>query len=365
MKRIGLIVIVMVGAAALAWFWRPRPAASAPAEDNGPVAAVQVTPLRRQSITQAVEAFGVVTPSPSGRRLMAATYDCVVQRLTVAAGTRVTAGEELMELVPSSDAALALATAQSGLKLAQEALTSVQQRFDLKLATRQELLAAQQAEQEARLRLKSYRDRGLANGGRIMAPVAGVVSRIDVTVGTVVPTGGALLALATGDNLEVHLGVEPADVAGVKTGAAVTLTSADRATNAPVTGRVITAGGALDPASGAVLVRVTVPPGVPLLLGERVRATIEVKQAEGLVVPRSAVLPAGERASMFTVKDGKAVRHEVTVGMAAGDLVEVSGKGLQPGDWAVTLGNYELEDGMAVQVAPAQPERAVTPEAAK
>jgi membrane fusion protein (multidrug efflux system) len=66
-------------------------------------------------------------------------------------------------------------------------------------------------------------------------------------------------------------------------------------------------------------------------------------------VPRSAVLPADNKFVLFTVKNGKAVRHEVKVGLTSGDLVEVIADDLTVGDAVVTLGNYELDDGMAIQ----------------
>jgi hypothetical protein len=89
------------------------------------------------------------------------------------------------------------------------------------------------------------------------------------------------------------------------------------------------------------------------MLGEHVRAVIEVRKKESaLVVPRSAVLPDEDNKQvLFTVKAGKAVRHEVDVGITAGDLVEVTASGLNAGDAVVTLGNYELTDGMSIQAA--------------
>jgi hypothetical protein len=39
----------------------------------------------------------------------------------------------------------------------------------------------------------------------------------------------------------------------------------------------------------------------------------------------------------------------MTLGIASGDRVEVTGADLHAGDLVVTLGNYELTDGMAVQ----------------
>jgi membrane fusion protein (multidrug efflux system) len=68
------------------------------------------------------------------------------------------------------------------------------------------------------------------------------------------------------------------------------------------------------------------------------------------------VLPDGGKHVLFTVKDGKAVKHEVKPGLGTDQLLEVAGGGLQAGDLVVTLGNYELEDGMAVQ-APEKEEK--------
>ena len=63
------------------------------------------------------------------------------------------------------------------------------------------------------------------------------------------------------------------------------------------------------------------------------------------------MLPDDEKQILFTVKDGKAVKHEVKTGISSDDLVEVISRELHEGDVVVALGNYELEDGMAIQPA--------------
>jgi hypothetical protein len=133
----------------------------------------------------------------------------------------------------------------------------------------------------------------------------------------------------------------------------VTLQSTQQDDPDPVTSTVRVVGGVLNPTTGAADVRVSVPRAAPFMLGEHVRAVIEVRKKEAaLVVPRSAVLPDEDNKQvLFTVKDGKAVRHEVDVGITAGDLVEVTASGLNAGDAVVTLGNYELTDGMSIQAA--------------
>jgi multidrug efflux pump subunit AcrA (membrane-fusion protein) len=129
----------------------------------------------------------------------------------------------------------------------------------------------------------------------------------------------------------------------------VTLFSAHRAETKPVASAVRIVDASLDATTGTVEVRTPIPSGASLLLGEHVRAVIELDRKNALVAPRSAVLPEGEKFFLYTVKDGHAVRHEIMPGISNGGLVEVSGENLRDGDSVVVLGNYELEDGMAIQ----------------
>ena len=350
MKKI-LIFLSVLAVVVLGWFLlRHRRAAAAEEAAGKPAARVETAVLKEQAIAQTIEVFGVVAAAPSGDRVTAAPYDCVVQKIHVGVGATVAAGDVLLEIGPSPDAKLAFDSARSGLALVTKALAAAQERYDLKLATSQDLLAAQQAAEDAKLKADSFAARGLGGDGRITAPAAGVVSKLDVFAGALTPLGTALVTVSTGGQLEARLGVEAADVASVAAGQPVTLESSNRAEAEKVSATVRTVGAALDPATGAAEVRVAVPVGAALLLGEHVRAAIEIKRKDrALVAPRSAVLPDDDKQVLFTVKDGKAVKHEVKTGLATDELVEVAGEGLHAGDAVVMLGNYELEDGMAIQ----------------
>ena len=356
MKKI-LISLAAVAAVLAGWYLLRHRGGAAAAEDAArPAAKVATTLLREQPLAQTIEVFGVIAAAPSGDRVTAAPYDCVVGKIYVSVGTSVAAGDALLEIGPSPDTKLAYDSARSVSALATQALASAQERFDLKLATNQDLLAARQAAEDARLKAASLEARGLGGEGRITAAVAGVVSKLDVSAGTLAPLGTALVTVSTGGQLEARLGVEAADVAAVAPGQPVTLESSNRAGAEKVSATVRTVGGALDAATGAAEVRVAVPAGAALLLGEHVRAAIEIrKKNAALVVPRSAVQPADDKQVLFTVKDGKAVWHEVKTGLVTDELVEVTGEGLRVGDVVVTLGNYELEDGMAIQPPEARP----------
>ena len=84
-----------------------------------------------------------------------------------------------------------------------------------------------------------------------------------------------------------------------------------------------------------------------LMPGTRVHAEIEVARQTAGVVPRSAVLQDANGAYLFQVAQGKARRINVQTGLEHNGLIAVQGA-FDTGLAVVSLGNYELADGMAV-----------------
>ncbi len=333
-----------------AWYWfRHRAPAADEPTGPGPAARVEVAPLLQQPIARTLDAFGVVGSAPSSDVAISAPFDCLVRAVHVSLGSRVVAGDQLLEIDPTPDIKLAVASARTALTLAEKTVVATQERYDLKLATNQDLLTAKQAADDARLKVASFAARGLDGDGRIVAATTGVVSRLDLPAGALALAGTVLVTVASADRLEARLGVEIAELAQVQPGLSVTLISANRPDVPPVPSTVRAAGGTIDATLGTAEVRAAVPPGAPLYFGEHVKAGIVVEQADGLIAPRSAVLPEGDKQVLFTVHNGKAVRHEVKLGIVAGDRVQVVSDELHAGDSVVTLGNYELTDGMAIQ----------------
>ena len=58
---------------------------------------------------------------------------------------------------------------------------------------------------------------------------------------------------------------------------------------------------------------------------------------------------------LCTVRDGHAVKHKVSLLAQNSDECFIAGEGISAGDSVVIVGNYELEDGMSVQIATTQP----------
>jgi len=365
MKKI-IITAALLSMVLLGWSLIKHHAATAVDEAAQPTAKVETAVLADQAIAQTIEVFGVVVGAPSADHVISAPSDVVVRSVHVSVGTPVIAGDLLLEVDPSPDAKLAADSARSVLALATRALAAAQERYDLRLANNQELLAAQQAEEDAKLKADSFASRGFGGDGRITAATAGVVSKLELFAGALAPAGTALVIVSGGGQLEARLGVEAADVGSITVGQPVILESANRAESEKVSTTLRAVGAVLDSATGAAEVRAAVPAGASLLLGEHVRGQIELQRKEhALVVPRSAVLPDDDKHVLFTVKNGKAVRHEVKLGLATDELLEVIGEGLQAGDVVVALGNYELEDGMAIQPPETQAKKDESKDAAK
>ncbi len=348
MKRRVLAFAIAIIALAGAVYWYLHRSAGEEGEAK-PTARVTLAPLQVGPIAQTLEAYGVIESAPGTDQVIPAPFDCLVRDIHVTTGTLVAPGDVLLEISASPDSQLLLETARSALVVAEKTLSATQERSELKLATNQELIVARQAEADARARLESLKLRGLGGDGLIRSPSAGVVTRIDATRGSQLLLGAPLLTVAKTQGREARLGIESGDRLLVFASQPVMLASVERTGAISVESHVRSVGAALDATSGSLEVRVPVPAAASLMLGEHVRALIQVAlHATALTVPRSAVLPESDAQVLYTVKDHKAARHEVKLGIASAERVEVLGAGLQAGDAVVVSGNYELTDGMDV-----------------
>src|SRR5438477_16026 len=134
-------------------------------------------------------------------------------------------------------------------------------------------------------------------------------------------------------------------------GAPITVVPVNDPTAAKVQGTVRLVTRRIDPTTRLVDVYVALPEATKLLLDGYVRGEIQRTEKDALVVPRSAVLPNESREfGVFTVANNRAVKHTVKIGAENSNELQVLADDLHPGDPVVTVGNYELEDGMAVEI---------------
>ncbi len=315
---------------------------------GGPVACVRTIPIKKGTISEETVVYGSVIAAPGALQTVSIPFESQVLRSMVNEGQKVSKGDILLKIQPSPDTMLKLDQAKNVYDLAQQSYQQMETKHSLKLATNEQLLQAKQVLDQARLSLESMKNRGIGGEGKITSSVGGLIEKIYVQEGSIAAAGNPIMDIVAQNRLEVLLGVEPEDIERVHTDQTVSLTRVNAPASLEVTGKVRRISYAVNPATRLVGVFVTLTTPAGFLLGESIQGKISMSVADGLIVPRSAVLPEGDRYVLFTVKDGHATKHIVEIGIENSREYQVMGKDLEAGEDVVFSGNYELSDGMAV-----------------
>ncbi|HEY0789866.1 MAG TPA: efflux RND transporter periplasmic adaptor subunit [Chthoniobacterales bacterium] len=330
----------------------PHPGAEHPEDHEAePVAKVVVAVASRKRIAETCTAFGSVTAEPGSTHTVTRAFETRVRHVLVAPGEPVKRGQPLVEVDASAATLLQLHQAENAARMAHRDLDQTRRRFDLKLATVQELGAAEKGATDADLQLASLRDEGVHPSEQAIADVDGLVARIGVQDGQLAPAGTAIVEVASGDDLQVRLGVEPGAAGRVAPGEKVALGPSDDPAAATWEGTVKLVSGQVNATTRLVDVYVALPQPGSLLLNAYVQGNIEVAAHEGVVVPRRAVFEDQGEPVLFVVREGKAQRIPVHLGLQNDDEIELTDGTIRSGDAVVVQGHRELTDGMRVEAA--------------
>jgi len=346
---IGAIVLVLI-VVGVVWM-QQRFGIGKEEKTAGPIAHVQVAKLERKTITEKVIVYGSVVAQPGKTHSVSIAFETRVRHILVAPGQFVQENDPLIEVELSPGAQVQFQQAKNAAEAARKELKQTQERFNLKLATNQDLSAAEKTARDAEAQLTALQRAGAGGDNRIHSDIAGVIAKVDAQDGQIVPPGGPLVEIVAENEIEVKLGVEPEDLSAVQEGAPITIFPVNDPTAAQVEGSIRLVTRRIDPTTRLVDVYVALPKGTKLLLDQYVRGEIQRVEENALVVPRSAVLPNESREfKVFTVVNNRAVTHTVKIGAENPREMQVIADDLHPGDSVVTVGNYELKDGMAVEI---------------
>lgn len=195
----------------------------------------------------------------------------------------------------------------------------------------------------------------------IVAPIAGKISKTNITAGNVVgPDSGSLTLIVSQDPmyvtfpvsqrdlLQVRLSGQEAEIRNVK----VKIRFANGTTYDQV-GKVNFIDVSVDRATDTVLARATMPnPKGILLDGQLVTVTVEAgTPQEEVVVPQAALIADQEGIYVFVVEGGKAVVRRIKTGGEEGPDAVVS-SGLKGGEQIIVQGLQSVRPGQPVQASP-------------
>ncbi len=358
-RRTYLGIGILLIAAALAGLWiypRVKPSSSPghpkslkQAEEESPVALVKTTPLRRGRISETLTAYGTVIPSPGKLQTYNVSYECQIRKLLVTEGQPVKAGDALLEIAASPDTLLHFEQAKNELATARSQEQFVKERLELKLATRDELLAAHSTLVEKEKQLADLRARGVGAKENLAATTGGIVYSIGGFIGEILPAGSNLAQIVEQDQILISFGIEPEDRKFLTEGETIKFKSLMAQSNSENRALIKTITQRVDPKTRLVnVLAAPEDPGV-LLLDDFIEVEAAISADQALIVPRQAALPEGDSYVVFSVKDGRAVKHQVRIGLENPEQLQVFAEDLQEGDSIVTLGNYEISEGMPVR----------------
>jgi RND family efflux transporter MFP subunit len=319
---------------------------------EGPSVQVQVAKAELRTLHETVTAYGRVQPDPDQVASIALPRAGLVGHLWVRLGQLVSADQQLLQLDTAPAARVAYQQAKAAVDYARSDLRRLQDLLTKQLATRDQVASAQKTLQDAEARLQAQSKLGTQLKEEVIrAPFAGIVTQLSVAQGQRVQADTTALLLARRDALVVLLGVEQDDAARMQPGLPVRLSSVFRS-DVQVQTQLADVHAMVNPKTRLVDALVPIPKAstANLVIDETMRGVVTLHQERVLAVPRSAVLRDSAGDYLFVVRAGLAHRVAVSTGLEDDGIVAVHGA-LAAGDAVVTVGNYELSDGMAVREA--------------
>lgn len=186
--------------------------------------------------------------------------------------------------------------------------------------------------------------------GVITAPVDGVVANVTATVGQVVSPGAALMVVEDISQVYAVVNIEQKDAGLVKQGQSAEVT-------VDTYGEKVFAGTVemINPEAGSAnrMFRTKVKvDNVDGALKAGMFSKIQLTTGDArqiLTVPQAAIIQKQGIYYVFTIADDKATRHQVEIGTATGDSIEIK-SGLQPSDKLAISNVSQLKDGDVVKI---------------
>jgi len=353
-------VVVALASGAAACGGTAQSAASAEqAEAAVPLAPENVVTASAGELTAGPAISGELTPAREAT--VRAQVGGSIERLTVDRGQPVRAGMVLARIA-SRDLEEALASAETGVRSAESALALAQSEAR-RTATLVEggALAARDLEQatlavsNAESALAAARARARSAGQQIedttiRAPFAGVVSARAANLGDIVTPGAAILTVIDPSSLRLEALVPSSEIGRVRPDAEVVFTVRG-VPGRTFIGTVTRVSPAADPVTRQVPIFVSLPNVEgDLLAGLFAEGRIQAETREGIVVPIAAVDETGAVPMVTRVREGRAERVAVELGVrqVETERVEIV-TGVAPGDVLIL--------GSAKAIAPGTPVR--------
>ena len=183
----------------------------------------------------------------------------------------------------------------------------------------------------------------------VIAPISGVVSKRFQDVGEMGAPGQPVFRIENLDKIEVCAFLPAQHYASIQVGKTLMQVSLEgrQLGEFPVTYRSPTIDPQLRVFEVKCLLTQSFAGAAP---GAMATVAVVLRQEDGLGVPRKALVERGGKKVAFVVRDGRAKAVTVETGLESDGWVHVKTAGLTEGAFVVSMGQFLLNDGTAVDV---------------
>ncbi|MDO9244862.1 MAG: efflux RND transporter periplasmic adaptor subunit [Phenylobacterium sp.] len=313
---------------------------------GGP-ADVAVVVVQSRLFTDTIDVIGVAKGRQSVTLTAAATQ--LVERVRFSPGQSVGRGAVLVELKATEQ--------DAGLAQAQASLVQAQRAYDRYRTLGQQGFASKAMIDQYEANYLSAKANVAAAQARqgdrlIRAPFAGVVGLSDITQGSLINPGSAIVTLDDTSAIRVDFQVPDRYIASVRQGQAVTA-RVDAYPGEVVQGRIALLDTRIDERTRALTARAEFPnPDRRLKPGMMMRVAVAQGGRQGLSAPESAVSVQGDKAFVYVLaKQGDrtvAEQRPVVTGVRQDGFVELK-DGVAAGDRVVGDGLNKIQPNQAVK----------------
>jgi membrane fusion protein (multidrug efflux system) len=219
---------------------------------------------------------------------------------------------------------------------------------DLEVARNQAIAARAQVD-DVKARLTAARK--VLSDSTVVAPMNGIVSKRHVSVGDVVSPGGELYTIIDPSSMRLEASVPSEQLDAIRIGAPVVFTVRGYRDQS-FEGRIERVSPAADPTTRQVPIFVNIPNSSGrLVAGLFAEGRVTRESRTALVVPFTAVNENAAKPWIVRVKDGKAERIEVTLGLRDDqtERVEIA-RGVQAGDVLLVGASQGITPGTPLRV---------------
>ena len=296
---------------------------------------------------------GRIVPDATRMATVNARVPGVIRSLDVDVGSRVAKGDAMatIESAQLGGAQARLRSAQARASSARENLAREEGLLADRVTSAKDVQAARRDAEEAEADLQSARAElgviGHVSGGsryRLVAPIAGVVTEREGTVGQVVHEDESLFVVMDPSSVWAELDIPEAAAGWVEVGDQARIRSASLP-ESEFEGAISYLAPSVDPSTRTVKARVAVanPDGL-LRANMLVRGSIEPYSDQlTAMVPMDAVHRVDDVEMVFVrLGEDEFATRRVTTGPRQGEMVPVT-KGLQPGEQVATTGSFLLK----------------------